>query len=121
MRDYINIGSAPVEEQCAQVGRDNYRAMARLECRAFKEQLERKFPDGEFGIKSFPHDFGTYFEVVAYFEDEVDRDAEALRAREAAFEAEANTPMYWDKEAKAILNSFLQGADRPWPSLDRNP
>ena len=140
MRDYINIGSAPVEEQCAQVGRDNYRAMARLECRAFKEQLERKFPDGEFGIKSFPHDFGTYFEVVAYFEDEVDRDAEALRAledtfmlcqkypcvnklraREAAFEAEANTPMYWDKEAKAILNSLLQGADRPWPSLDRNP
>ena len=56
MRDYINIGSAPVEEQCAQVGRDNYRAMARLECRAFKEQLERKFPNGEFGIKSFPHE-----------------------------------------------------------------
>jgi len=80
----------------------------------FKEQLERKFPDGEFVVKSFPHEFGTYFEVVAYFEDEeridfnfgtyeVDRDTKALRAREAAFEAEANTPTNWDKEAKAKL------------------
>jgi len=114
MRDYIHIGPVPIDESCAQVGRANYRAQARIECRVFKEQLERKFPDGEFVVKSFPHEFGTYFEVVAYFEDEeridfnfgtyeVDRDTKALRAREAAFEAEANTPTNWDKEAKAKL------------------
>ena len=104
MRDFINIGSTLLEEECAQVGSKEYdyyqRAMK--ECKAFKRQLERKFPKGEFSIKGFPHDFGTYYEVVAWF------DLEATDTkRRAAFDAEANTPSYWDEEA---LKEGVRGA-----------
>ena len=93
MRDYVNIGATPADELCEQLGPAYDPMKARKECLAFKHQLERVFPKASFGVKSFPHDFGTYMEVVAFFEDE---DAASV---EAAFEAERATPERWDEEA----------------------
>jgi hypothetical protein len=100
MRDYICIGPSPVEEECAQVGSKeyDYTSKARKECVAFKGQLIREFgvpPDGaSLAIKSFPHDFGSYMEVVCYFDD---NNEDAVNY---CFNIENNTPGHWDDQAK---------------------
>ena len=103
MRDYINIGSSPYDEDCAQVGTPDYHEKVARECRAFKGQLIRQFgepPAGAaVGIKSFPHDFGTYHEVVCYF------DTEDEAATKYAFSLENDAPANWDAIARAELNA----------------
>jgi hypothetical protein len=97
MQDYLALGSVPSDEPCAQVGSDNYASESRRECRRFKAALESLFPppDGtRFGIKSFPHDFGEYREVVAVFDGE-DKDHITW-----ATEVENNCPFTWE-EAEA--------------------
>lgn len=107
MLDYVNIGSSPSGEDCAQVGSDDYYEKARIECRVFIHQLRRIFGEGRpsnaLHIKHFPHDFGTYMEVVCMFNDE---DEEAVNF---AFNIEANTPEYWDVEAKKELKQAIRG------------
>lgn len=101
MRDYITIGSTPYEEACAQVGSDDYPGRSRVECKAFVGQLLRIFgepPEGaDIGIKNFNHDFGTYREVVCYYDDD---EEESVRY---AFNMEERVPAYWDKEAVMLL------------------
>ena len=97
MRDYLNIGSSPACEDCAQVGSNDFFEKSRIELRAFRNQLIRQFGEPPFGaelrIKSFPHDFGTYHEVVCYFDDS---EPESM---EYAFRLEGNAPENWDTEA----------------------
>jgi hypothetical protein len=97
MKDYLSIGASPHAEDCAQVGQENYRKQAMKELRAFKNQLERLFPNPPTGcyltIKSFPHDFGTYYEVVCYFDDDIEE------SRHYAYNMENNTPENWDAAA----------------------
>lgn len=101
MPDSLYIGSAPYGEDCAQVGSDDYRAQARRECAAFREQLIRMFgppPEGcELRIKSNPHDFGSYLSVDAVFDG--DNDA----AVQYAYRCEAEGPEEWDAEAREAL------------------
>ncbi len=101
MRDYISIGATPSDEECAQVGTPDYPEKSKAECRAFKHQLERTFrdcPDGTyFTVKSFPHDFGSYREVVVSYDDD---DEES---REFAYHVENNAPSTWDDIAKMQL------------------
>jgi hypothetical protein len=97
MGDYLNIGCSPVDEDCAQVGEDGYRERATKELEAFKGQLERVFPDGDFRIKWFSHDFGSYGEVVAML------DGDESPRTEAAFDAESETPERWDYQARMEL------------------
>jgi hypothetical protein len=72
MRDYFTLGSTPYEEDCAQVGTEGYYERAKAECKRYIELLRKIFgnePDGaRLAIKSFPHDFGTYYEVVCWFD-----------------------------------------------------
>ncbi|AUB37493.1 hypothetical protein COO91_03438 [Nostoc flagelliforme CCNUN1] len=42
--DILEIGSTPAEEQCQQVGAENYAVLAKKECKIYKEMLERLFP-----------------------------------------------------------------------------
>jgi hypothetical protein len=35
MQDFITLGTAPVDEPCAQLGQDDYYDKVRLECRRF--------------------------------------------------------------------------------------
>jgi hypothetical protein len=70
MMEDLNIGSTPNEEDCAQVGSADYQERARKECRAYMEQIRKHYPEPDNGylkVKGFSHDFGTYYEVVAYY------------------------------------------------------
>lgn len=102
MRDCLDIGSAPPMESCAQVGSQDYYALARRECRAFIGLLRRTLGDEPIGarlsIKSNPHDFGEYLSVVCYFDS---GDGEAI---DYAYRCESDTPPYWDEQAKQELS-----------------
>ena len=93
MRDYINIGSSPCEEDCVQVGAENYAQLARVECQRFIEAIRQTIgpePDGAcLRVKSFPHDFGSYMEVVCYYEEDNEE------ATKYAFKCESESPSTW--------------------------
>ena len=94
MRDFINIGPVPYEEPCAQVGAPEYQQQACQECTRFIDLLRRTVGEepenAHLEIKSNPHDFGTYYEVVCYFDDD---DEEAAKY---AYRCESETPSQWD-------------------------
>jgi hypothetical protein len=93
MKDYIEIGSSPCDEDCVQLGSEDYTVKALCECKRFINLLRKVFgdePDGaRLVIKGFEHDFGRYYEVVCYFDDE------KPGSTEYAFKLEANTPATW--------------------------
>lgn len=101
MREYVTLGQTPCSEECTQVGAADYSRLARRECRAYIGLIRRAFPDLPAGltlrIKSFPHDFGSYYEVCAMFDDQDEG------ACEAAYMLESEAPQYWDEEARADL------------------
>ena len=88
MRTYINIGSTPVDETCL----PNTHVNARKEVDLYRQQLEKEFPEGAFKVKAFPHDFGTYWEVVAYYDEGDDPEMQA------AFDAEGSASPTWMPE-----------------------
>jgi len=94
MREYLPIGSSPCEENCAQVGSPNYREQAFDECMRFitliREKLGQEPKGAELRIKSFPHDFGSYYEVVCYYDE---NNEEAINY---AYNCEANAPIKWE-------------------------
>ena len=103
MRDYIYFGPTPCDEDCAQVGQDNFREQAKKEMNAYMNQLYRQFPELEnsgvyLKILWQNHDFGTYGEVVAVYDDE---NSESL---ELALKIENNLPENWDEEALKELS-----------------
>ena len=104
--DYTSIGSAPAYESCTQLGTDGYTERARRECRALIRQLIRMHgeppPGARLAIKSCPHDFGTYYEVVCFFDP---GDPEAL---EYAYRCEDGLPEYWDEAASEELAPHSQ-------------
>jgi hypothetical protein len=99
--DSLELSPTPVGEECAQVGAENYHAMARKECNAFIKQLRRQFGVEPYGarlyVKSNPHDFGSYLEVACKFDE---NEEEAV---EYAYKLESNLPENWDEEAKLEL------------------
>jgi hypothetical protein len=96
--DWVYLAPTPIEEDCAQLGQDNYRNQAMKEMTVFCNQLYRDFPEAEnkgvyFRIKWQSHDFGTYGEVVAAYDD---NDLEAM---DYAIHVENNIPEHWDEES----------------------
>lgn len=97
--DYITLGPTPPDEDCAQVGEPNFRKLATVQMKAYVNQLNRRFDnwvkDGYilFDKKWFNHDFGSYGEVVVYYntEDEM--------SRMCAISVDRSIPTYWDEEA----------------------
>lgn len=112
MREYLTIGSSPYGEDCAQVGSDGYDGKSRKECQAYKNQLIRQFgeePDGaRISVKSFPHDFGSYREVICYFDDA------KPAAVEYAFKLEGEGPELWDDAAKDELSGGPKLSFNDW-------
>lgn len=102
MSEYLNIGSSPFAEDCLQVGDPNQKK----ECQRYKRQLERQFPQGIFGVKGFDHDFGRYYEVVAYMEDDESSDA--------AFAAEAESWEDWRDQSIEFDNPGYEFCDGKW-------
>lgn len=101
--DYVILSSTPYDEPCVQVcSKRLYYPAMKHESLIYKRQLERLFPIPEnlhcyFICKSFPHDFGTYIEVVIFFDDD-DREAANF-----AYKVENEAPFHWDEIAKAQL------------------
>ena|ERR1700756_4621780 len=99
--EYVEIGPAPFDEDCAGIGQENFAERNRAECQAFRNQLRRELgeePEGaSLAIKSNPHDFGTYREVVCKYED----DNEAAIAY--AYRCESDAPAQWDDQAREEL------------------
>ena len=96
--DYINIGPTPADEGCLPAGHPR----ARQENRIYLVQLQREFPEARLMIKSFPHDFGTYYEVVAVYSEE-EQEKIALRVKEEA------SPV-WSEESRIALELLKQEA-----------
>ena len=101
MFDHVSIGPSPTNEQCAQVGEDDYYERSVKECRAYVRQLRRALgeePEGaSLAVKSNSHDFGVYREVACYFADN------SQEAVDYAFRAEEQAPAEWDEEARVEL------------------
>ena len=94
MENYFVLGPTPGYEDCACVGEEDYEPRAKKECRRFIELLRKKFgpePEGaHFAVKGFLHDFGTYYEVVISFDEDMPESVEyALRC-------EDNLPATWE-------------------------
>lgn len=106
MQDYFDISPTPSDEECAQVGTDDYYRRAKIECTAFKHQLRRHFGDEHahgcmLVTRTNPHDFGDYYEVVIFYND---KNSESMRF---AADVERRTPTHWDEEAKKEIAEAL--------------
>jgi hypothetical protein len=105
--DYVSIASSPANEPCAQVGADDYYPRAQIECRALIGQLRRMHGEepvgAKLGIKANSHEFGTYHDVVCYYDINNDE------AANYAFNCE-DLPEQWDDEAKAEISRKLAKA-----------
>ena len=87
--DYLELGPVPADEDCQQVGMDSYDYHKDIaDLRRYKAMLQKRWPTAHFTIKAFPHEFGTYREIVVYFDDD-DEDA-------IAYDVEANLPQTWN-------------------------
>lgn len=96
-RDYMEVGSAPADEPCVSVSRDvDYLPAMRVESNRFIELIRKKLgpepPGAYLAVKSNPHDFGIYLDVVCYFQDD---DEEA---REYAYLCESAAPRTWQDD-----------------------
>ena len=121
MYDTLALCSAPTEEECVQVGDDDYASKARKECRALINQLERQFgthDSAHFAIKSNYHDYGTYYDVV------VEYDSSVESAVEYAYNIENNLPTNWDDQARSALAQMLaaevERSDKFIKEMDRH-
>ena len=94
MRDYLEIGPVPANEECQQVGTGSYDPIAaREECRRFIEAIRKVLGDEPEGarlkITSNPHDFGSYYEVVCWYDDNLPESVDY------AFKVESDSPTEW--------------------------
>jgi len=93
MMEWMELGPTPPEEDCAQVGQPDYREKAIPECRRYIDVIRKKLgpepPGAQLKIKSNPHDFGTYYDVGCYY------DEDNKEAMEYAFKCESEGPMTW--------------------------
>lgn len=109
MLDYLNLGSTPFDEDCAQLGSPDFENRANKELNAYKAQLERMFPEIQmhksvrFKKKWFEHDFGLYGEIVVVYDSDSELECDT------AIKIEHNTPKNWDEEAIKELNLTNQG------------
>ena len=107
MRDYISIGSAPVLENCAQLGTPGYYERMTVEIGELRRMMELihpapdTCPSARYVRKSFQHDFGVYHELCACFDD---NDAASISW---AFEAERCVPERWYDKARQALSAVL--------------
>ncbi len=107
MIDYLYLGPTPSDENCAQIGDDNFREQCNKEMEAYIDQLNRMYPEvsryKEMRFKKHwqQHDFGSYGEVVITYNDE-DEEQSTL-----ALKVEWNLPSNWDEIAKEKISEKL--------------
>jgi len=104
-RDHLSLGPTPADEPCAALGEPDYEPRAKAECRRFIDLLRETFgpePPGAFlTVKGFPHDFGTYYEVVCYYEE----SDEITSSAEYAYRLENEAPTTWPTPASPSFST----------------
>jgi len=107
--DMVDIGPAPYEEECAQVGCDDFTKKNIAECRAFKAQIVRAYGEPPAGAslrnRRNQHEFGTYREVAIQIDDSQSME-QAEKAWEYANLVESDRDgklAIWDAHARAEL------------------
>jgi hypothetical protein len=107
MRDYLEIGPCPAEEEAAQLGTDGFDAANKAECLQFIKAIKRvcgEPPEGaSLAIKSNSHDYGIYREVIVRF------DPEDRASTDYAFMVEEKAPTTW---AEAKMDAPVAGRAR---------
>lgn len=106
----IDLCGTPVGEDCTGVNpNSDYIPKQKAECRAFIGQLKRQFaerlsacPSVSLAVKGNPHDFGTYYTVVAKYRETGDEEKDA-KCEELAYYLQDNLPEKWDDEAAKEL------------------
>lgn len=98
MIDHIEIGTVPANEECAQVGSENYKTLAIIESKVFIDQLERMFPNEvlvgvRFKTSWNDHDFGKYLSIKIVFQDDSSIQSEA------AYAIDRSIPENWDHQS----------------------
>jgi len=105
MKDYLTIGSSPCDEDCVSVGDDNYMVKQKKECRDFIDLIRDKLGQEPRGaslcVKSFPHDLGSYCEVVCKYDDANEE------ATEYAFKCEGDAPTTWGEKKKKRVKKYI--------------
>jgi hypothetical protein len=112
----MSLGSVPYDENCVQVGQNNYSQLYRIESQLFIAQLYRildeKFKERliTLRLKGSPHDSGTYHEVY------VNYDPDNSLSVEQAFWLDSNVPERWDETAMndmpANYKEWLQNSNQ---------
>jgi hypothetical protein len=105
--DQLDIGCSPYEEDCVQVGTENYLERAKEECTRYISLLRELFGDEKehncsYKITHNPHDFGTYLDVAIRY-DENDEESIAF-----AFFIEENSPARWSTKKEEYCLTFEQ-------------
>jgi len=95
--DKVYLGPAPAEEECVQLGSEDYDRRARAECQAYIEAIIAvcgEPPEGaRLKIERESHDFGSYFEVVCQF------DGNNPEAASYAMKCDDQAPTTWPEKA----------------------
>ena len=106
MRDFLNIGSSPIDEKCVQVGELDYASRAQQECARFIGLVRRTCgpePEGAaLQTKAFPHDLGTYYEVVCFFDPEIQASVDY------AYRCAGETPRVWEDDRVTPMQACLE-------------
>lgn len=93
MREQIELGPCPADEEPSQVGDQDYHTKGPEECSRFisliREVVGSEPPGAQLRVKSFEHDFGRYYECVVQF------DPSNEQAVEYAFKCERGLPIKW--------------------------
>ena len=104
MRDYLTIGTVPTEEDCTQnEPTGDYQAEQRREATIFADQIARHYPEpynAHVSVKAFPHDFGSYYEACAVFDD---NDEAAVTWAYTVESDPLGALREWDEPARAAL------------------
>lgn len=105
---FEELGSAPYEEECAQVGTDRYKWRAKKECWEYRRQLLRMFPEVdavELKVAGINSGEGKVYQVVVKYDS---RDGNSI---DAAHHILNNVPAKWDDEAAAIIKIAKEMGD----------
>jgi hypothetical protein len=94
MVEFVSIGACPTEEDCVQVGSQDYARRAREQSLRFialiRQKLGREPPGATLQLKWADRDFGRYCEVVCYYE------IGNKEATDYAFRCESDAPPKWE-------------------------
>lgn len=114
MIQHLYIGPCPSDEYCAQIGlTEGSRRLNRIECEAYIEALRKVYgpePEGAYlNPKTEHHDFGSYLEVVVYYDDNEPEAVQYAFKIEMGLrtwsEADMEPPVRYDNKNQAILGA----------------